>query len=156
MSQHKKGVADSAPTRATLFIPPPDSAGMDTSNTYVNALLGAVVSVVLSFLPFSPALGGAVAGYLERADGIRVGAIAGVFAAIPQFLFLLVFGGVATAFLGFGGDAFAGGFVLLLFVIVVFLAIYTVALSALGGLVGVYLADEFRDRPVVEESPLGR
>lgn len=129
---------------------------MDTSNTYLNALIGAAVSVVLSFLPFSPLLGGAVAGYLERDDGLRVGGIAGVFAAIPQFLFFLVFGGVVLTFLIGSPDILGGGILLVGLVVVVFLAVYTVALSALGGLVGVYLAEEFGTTPVIDEPRIDR
>lgn len=39
---------------------------MSERNTVLNAAIGAAVSVVLTVLPFSPVLGGAVAGYLER------------------------------------------------------------------------------------------
>lgn len=39
-----------------------DSEG--TPNTLMNALIGAAVSIVLAFLPFSTVLGGGVAGYL--------------------------------------------------------------------------------------------
>ncbi|MFC6727016.1 DUF5518 domain-containing protein, partial [Halobium palmae] len=39
-----------------------------TSDRWVNALVGAVVTVVLSFLPFSPLAGGGVAGYLDARD----------------------------------------------------------------------------------------
>lgn len=37
-------------------------------NTFFNALIGAIVSVVLGFIPFSPVLGGGIAGYLEGGD----------------------------------------------------------------------------------------
>lgn len=117
--------------------------GIGSDNSYVNALLGALVSVVLSFLPFSPALGGAVAGYLEGRDGLRVGAVSGVFASLPLFGVVVLLGLVALG-LGFA-DLAVGGF--LLFVLGVFAVLfvvgYAVVLSALGGLVGVYLAEEF-------------
>lgn len=120
--------------------------GIGSDNLYVNALLGALVTVVLSFLPFSPTLGGAVAGYLEERDGLRVGAISGLFASLPLFGVVFLLGVVA---LGLGFADFAiGGF--LLFVLgvfaVLFVVAYAVVLSALGGLVGVYLAEEFRQR----------
>ncbi|WP_435118780.1 DUF5518 domain-containing protein [Halolamina sp. C58] len=116
---------------------------MATDNTYVNAVVGAAVTVCLSFLGVSALLGGATAGYLERRDGGRVGALSGVFAAIPMAGVVLLFGGFLFAFLGFG-DAFAGGIVILL-VGVLFVAVTTVALSTVGGVLGVYLAEEFRD-----------
>jgi hypothetical protein len=50
-----------------------------------NALIGAVVTVVLPFVPFSPLLGGAVAGYLQERDGFRVGAPSGAIAAVPSW-----------------------------------------------------------------------
>lgn len=119
---------------------------MDTDNTYVNALLGAVVSVLLSFLPFSPALGGAVAGYLEETDGLRVGAISGLFASLPLFGVVVLLGGVAIA-LGFA-DFAVGGFLLFVLgvVAVLFVVAYSVVLSAIGGLIGVYLAEEYREK----------
>ena len=55
---------------------------------FVNALLGAVVMTVFSWIPFAPVVGGALSGYLEAGEahatgpasrrGIRVGALAGV------------------------------------------------------------------------------
>ena len=66
---------------------------MTDGDTLVNGFLGAVVTVVLSFLPFSPLLGGMVAGYLEggeRGDGVRVGAIAGAIALVPLVAFGLL------------------------------------------------------------------
>lgn len=56
------------------------------SRTLGNALVGAVVSVVLFLVPLSPALGGAVAGYLGRGDaveGATVGSLSGAIAAVP-------------------------------------------------------------------------
>ena len=115
-------------------------------STLVNALVGAVVSVVLSFLPFSPIIGGAVAGYLERRDGVRVGAVSGAITALPlAFVWVLV--AVFGSFFVIVPDAVvAGG---LLFVVVLILgglvvvALYTVVLSAVGGYVGVYAYEEF-------------
>lgn len=54
----------------------------------VNALIGAVVMIVLSWIPFATVLGGGVAGYLHRGtrmEGARVGAVSGLIAAIPVF-----------------------------------------------------------------------
>ncbi|WP_049979533.1 DUF5518 domain-containing protein [Halolamina rubra] len=116
---------------------------MDTENTYINALLGAAVTVVFSFAGVSPVLGGATAGFLERRDGAQVGALAGLFASLPMAAAVLLFGGFLFAFLGFG-EPFAGGFVILL-IGVLFVAVYTIALSTVGGVLGVYLAEEFRD-----------
>lgn len=104
----------------------------------VNALIGAVVSVVTAFLPFSPVVGGAVAGYLEREGGVSVGALSGVIAATPLALVIFLLVAVLDFF---PGVAAVGG--LLVLVVVVLAALYTVGLGALGGLLGVYLAREF-------------
>lgn len=108
------------------------------SPTWVNALIGAVVTVVFSFTIVSPVLGGAVAGYLDRTGGAKVGAIAGVLAILPLFLLLVpVFGLV-----GFVGLPGALVFVFVPIVVLV-IAMYTVALSALGGFLGEYLYREY-------------
>ena len=114
---------------------------MATDNIYVNALIGAAVTVVLSFTGLSPLLGGAAAGYLERRDGGRVGALSGAFATLPMLVFVLL-AGVLLGVLGFG-DVFSG--LALLLLAALFVAVYTVALSTVGGVLGVYLAEEFRD-----------
>ncbi|WP_299270269.1 DUF5518 domain-containing protein [Halorientalis sp.] len=44
-------------------------AGVTGPDTTTNAVIGAVATVVASFVPFSPVLGGAVAGYIGRSDG---------------------------------------------------------------------------------------
>jgi hypothetical protein len=117
---------------------------MGQGDTLLNALIGAGVTVVLSFSGFSPLLGGAVAGYLQRGDrseGTRVGAISGAIAALP-FVGLLV---VAFGFFGlfaFGGN---GGLAILLvfglFALLFGLA-WSVGLSAVGGYLGVYIVEE--------------
>jgi hypothetical protein len=108
-------------------------------DSLVHALIGAVVTVVLSFTGLSPIIGGAVAGYLHKDDGLRVGAISGGIASIPLALILLV----GATFLAFVPDLLAAGAGLLVVVLIfVILAGITVALSAIGGIVGVYLAEE--------------
>ncbi|NKE34276.1 DUF5518 domain-containing protein [Natronococcus sp. JC468] len=110
------------------------------SSTALNAVIGGVVGVVLSFVPLSPVLGGAVAGYLEGGDtdgGLRVGALAGLVALVP-----VLFVGFALLFvLGFGPTSPALGLVGLFGLL--FAAVYTVGLSALGGTIGVYVESEF-------------
>lgn len=108
------------------------------------AIIGAVVTVVTSFVPFSPVLGGTVSGYLQggdAGDGARVGAYAGLAAAVPfALLALFVLGGfsIAAVELGLGG---LGVFVGLALVFSLFVSVaYLVGLSALGGYLGVSLA----------------
>jgi hypothetical protein len=118
---------------------------MGTNNSYINALVGAAVTVVLSFIPFSPLLGGAVAGFLERWNGARIGFISGVFAAIPLFILLAVVGVGISIVPGFG-HGLAEGVVVVALLLVLFLVAYVVTLSVVGGVVGVYLGEEFHER----------
>jgi hypothetical protein len=121
-----------------------ETTGSGGTDFFVHALIGGVVSVVLSFVPFSPVLGGAVAGYLHERDGLRVGSVSGLLAAVPLALVVVL----GVGFFGLfaigpgGGVGVPGGFVLLLLLGVFVAAVYTVALSAVGGVLGVYLVDE--------------
>lgn len=121
------------------------TVGDPERSPWVNALVGAVVTVVTAFVPFSPALGGGVAGYLQQGgdrEGLRIGAVAGLLAAIPLLalfglLFLVLFFGVAVS-----GEVAGPLFVVaILLVLALFVVGYTVVLSAVGGLVGGALAD---------------
>lgn len=115
--------------------------------TGVNALIGGITSIVLAFLPFSPLIGGFVAGYLHDADrsaAIRVGALAGLVALIP----LLFVGLVVFLFVG-GGLAIAGAprasivFIFALFLGGTLALLYTVGLSAGGGYLGAIVAEDY-------------
>lgn len=117
-------------------------------NTLLNGLVGGVVAVVLSFLPFSTVLGGAVAGYLEggeTADGVKVGAIAGLVSFVPIALFVSVIGlfvPIVTVVDGTGPGLGAGLAVWLgLVAVLVVVAIYALGFSILGGVIGVYLKE---------------
>lgn len=116
-------------------------------NTLLNALIGAVVTVFTAFfVPLSPVLGGAIAGYLEgesAESGLRVGALSGAIALVP--LFIIVPLGLALFF--FEPIAAVSLLVIATFVIG-FLAVYTVGFSALGGLLGVYLYEEFGSKRI--------
>lgn len=124
--------------RTTGDAPPHDRG----ASTGLNALIGAVAGIVLSFVPLSPLLGGALASYLEGGtyrEGAMVGLVAGLIMFLPFVLFGLFVGSILVGF-GPSGPAFVfgvlGGFVLTT------VAIYTVGLGALGGYIGVYLRDE--------------
>jgi hypothetical protein len=75
--------------------------------TWLNAVAGGVVTLVVApVLPFAPVLGGSLAGYLEagergagRADGLRVGALAGVVAFVALLVFAVVLGNLLFAVL---------------------------------------------------------
>jgi uncharacterized membrane protein YbhN (UPF0104 family) len=118
---------------------------MVTNEEIKHAAIGAVVTILTSFVPLSPILGGAVAAYLHERDGPRIGALSGGIAAIPfvgfGLLLALLFGGVGL----FGGlDVLAfGAVVILLFL---FGLVFAVAISAIlggvGGWIGIYVLEE--------------
>ncbi|QLD88347.1 DUF5518 domain-containing protein [Natronomonas salina] len=139
MSPDSPSTGDTAAETHHVSAPPVEEPG-DSRSTLVNALIGAAVGIVLSFVPLSPVLGGGVAGYLEGGDsddGLRVGAIAGVVMSLPLAFLGLV---VSTFFFGVGAPVGVG---VLFLLALVFLALYTVGLGALGGLIGASLEDEF-------------
>ena len=130
--------------------------GVTGPDTTTSAIVGAVVTVLTSFIPLSPILGGAVAGYIERGErmqGAKAGGLSGVVASVPIIvLFLFLIGGLflVASEVSFGVGA---GFVaLVLAVALVFAVAYMVLLSAVGGYIGAYIRD---DRPSVgdERSP---
>ncbi|MFC7325304.1 DUF5518 domain-containing protein [Halorubrum rutilum] len=113
-----------------------------TGNTYLNALIGAVATVLLSFTGVSPVLGGAAAGYLEggeTSDGLRVGAISGAIASLPALGILLLFLFLVPV-APEPGVAIGGGAVVLGIVAVAFG--FVMALSAVGGVIGTYAKRE--------------
>ena len=119
--------------------PAPRSA-TSGSTTVINAIIGGVAGIVLSFIPLSTLLGGAISGYLDGGtpeNGFKIGALAGLFMFLPfaflGFLLLSIFDfiGVPAIF------SFLGLFVL------VVSAAYTIGLSAIGGYLGVYFKNEF-------------
>ncbi|MGB9987443.1 DUF5518 domain-containing protein [Salarchaeum japonicum] len=115
---------------------------MAKENTLINALIGAAVTVILSFTGVSPLLGGAAAGYLQAngpQDGARVGAISGVIASLPIILVLALF----SAALPFAPIEFAALGVVAVIFVVVFAVGFTAAMSAVGGYLGGYIEEEY-------------
>lgn len=111
--------------------------------TFMNAIVGAIVTIVLSWLPLSPVLGGATAGYLQRGDqreGAKVGGLAGLIATVPLFLSLL-FIVPLFVFAPFGVPAMPFNAILFAFTLFVLLFLYMVVLGLIGGIVGIYLAE---------------
>ena len=111
----------------------------------INALIGAVVTVVTSVVPLSPVVGGAVAGYLQRGDnkeGATVGALSGVLVTVP----LAVIGTLLVALFTIAPEGGGGlGLVLGVFLLsVLVVGLYAVSLSVVGGVIGAYLAREYR------------
>jgi len=116
---------------------------MTEGDTWINAAIGAVVTIVCSFVPVSPVFGGAVAAYLQegpRMEGPRVGGLSGVLAAIPLALFIGLFGILFLGVVGGGGSSLV---LLPLFLLVLLVTVaYSAALGAVGGYLVVYLVEE--------------
>ena len=139
---------------------------MAEGDTLANALIGAVVAIVLTFLPLSPMLGGLVAGYLQggdRGDGVRVGAIVGVIAFVPAVGFGVLLFGFGAFYLVGGLPFHLGvlGVLLALLLLLVLFGVYTVGLGALGGWLGNYVLTETdigrsRGQSADDEVPSGR
>ena len=114
---------------------------MSDRNVLVNATIGGVVSLLTVFVPLSPILGGALSGYLEGENGLRVGALSGFIASLP----LTALGFYLTnVVLGYGSEGpFPGG--VAAFVSVLFFAstLYSVGFGALGGYLSVWLVEAF-------------
>jgi hypothetical protein len=119
---------------------------MVESREWVNATIGAAVTVLLALTGFSALLGGGIAGYLQRVPpkrAVRTGAFSGVLASIPILLVL----GLGVVLSVMQPSAFGvTGFVELLVVLVIFplLIGWIVGLSALGGFLGAALRRELR------------
>jgi hypothetical protein len=107
----------------------------------VDAVYGAVVTVVLSFIPFSSVLGGGVAGFRQECGYLRgggVGLLAGILAAIPLVALFVPALWIAGS-LGFGVAPSSPAYDVFLALVGVFFLVYTVGFSALGGVVGVWI-----------------
>lgn len=111
------------------------------SSIVSDAVAGAVVTVATSFIPFSPLIGGGLAGYLHggsRLDGAKAGALSGVLLSLAGVLlggFLIL--GLTTADVRPG----LNWAVFLVVLSLLFSIAFNLALSAIGGYIGVYLAD---------------
>lgn len=133
---------------------------MVNHGTLVNAIVGAIVGILLSFIPFSTVIGGAMAAFLEGPDhreGALAGAIAGVITFLPAAgiaVLAFAFVGVGTAFeaIPVGGAAFLIVAVLVAFTTIL---IYTVGLALVGGFLGAALARAYPDRRVSTRRTIG-
>lgn len=101
---------------------------------------GAAVTVVLSVIPFSPVLGGAVAAHRRERGylgGLGVGVVSGVLAAVP-LLALFVPALLAVSWLGYGVSPSSAAYGVFLAIVFGLFGAYTIGLSAIGGLGGVW------------------
>jgi hypothetical protein len=108
--------------------------------TFVDAGWGALVTLALSILPFSSVVGGAVAAHRHGggyARGLWLGTLAGLAAMMP-LLALFVPSLYIAGLLGFGIPPSSPGYGIFLALVFAFFLAYTVGLSALGGLGGVW------------------
>ncbi|MFB6254976.1 MAG: DUF5518 domain-containing protein [Halobacteriaceae archaeon] len=119
-----------------------ERSNIDTPNTFFNALIGAVISLVASpMLPFATIVGGMVAGYLQGTDlreGGLVGGLSGGIALIPLFFFMWLFIGIAL--IGSVRSLFVFGLIGIFAVL--FMALYFIGAGALGGVLGSYIKQE--------------
>lgn len=116
-----------------------EETGTATPNAVGNAVLGAFVTLLTSFLVLSPLLGGGVTGYRTRrggGNGLGAAALSGLLASLPVAALL----GVVAAAVRVGSPRLVPvvGFVLVAAVAT------AVGLSALGGYAGVALASRPR------------
>ncbi|MFB6139539.1 MAG: DUF5518 domain-containing protein [Halosimplex sp.] len=116
---------------------------------WVNALIGAVVMVLLSWIPFATVVGGGIAGYLQqgtRVEGAKVGAVSGLIAAIPVFAVLgLVFGGLGLGALAGGVGVRSLVFLVIMVFALAVTAVLVAATGAIGGYLGVVLQERTGD-----------
>jgi hypothetical protein len=108
--------------------------------TLVDAGWGTLVTLVLSFLPFSSIVGGAVAANRHGGGygtGLWVGLLAGVGAMVP-LLVLFLPALYVVGLLGFGIPPSSPAYGLFLGLVFTFFLAYTVGLSAVGGLGGTW------------------
>lgn len=111
--------------------------GETTGTPLAHATYGTAAAALLSFVPFSTALGGALAGYLRNGtppSGAKVGALSGLLGTVPMAVLtagVVVGGASGAAAIGEGG---LGTLVAILGAIVVLiLALINAGLGALGG-----------------------
>ncbi|WP_396613303.1 DUF5518 domain-containing protein [Haloferax sp. S1W] len=138
----------SAAPAAESSVPSVDDDG---ESVLFSALVGAIASIVLSPLPGSTILGGALAGYLTGTDrdvGVKSGALSGLFVSLVAVLFSLVVFGFFSVVAFVGAPRLGVGFGILGFGLIVLFGLaallaYTVGLGALGGYLGAYLREEF-------------
>lgn len=108
--------------------------------SFVDAGWGALVTLALSIFPFSSVVGGAVAAHRHGggyANGLWLGTLAGVGAMVP-LLALFLPSLYIVGWLGFGIPPSSPGYGLFLGLVFAFFLAYTVGLSAVGGLGGVW------------------
>jgi hypothetical protein len=114
--------------------------GEPVGSTRSYAVLGAVATAILSFIPFSPLVGGGVAGYLAQSDtgrSVSAGGLSGFLAMLPALSilgFLIV--GMYTGLAGVGEAGLGIVAAAAMLIVVLFVVAYGAGLGALGGFLG--------------------
>ena len=124
--------------------------GEVAGNYLAAAVLGAIATTVLSFIPFSPVVGGGVAGYLEGHEtsrSVSVGGVSGLLSMVPGLVILLfvtvgLYAGLSDVGEGDFGIVVATAMLLVMLVV----AAYGAGLGALGGFAGGRLSERERER----------
>lgn len=116
------------------------------SDRLLHAAIGAVVTIITSFIPLSPILGGGVAAWLattDRSDSAKLGGISGAIASLV-FVPLLLFG-LAVAIFDLGVTLLFFGLISLLG------AGYLIGFSMIGGYLAAVLKESSDDESPAEE-----
>lgn len=114
-----------------------DGVDASVADTPTAAVIGGVLTAFASFVPFSPVLGGGLAGYLRsesKTGAAGAGALAGVVTSAPLVV-------VGAALVAGAATADAAPIAAIVAIALAFSLVVTVALSALGGLLGAVVAD---------------
>ncbi|MFB6308869.1 MAG: DUF5518 domain-containing protein [Haloarculaceae archaeon] len=115
---------------------------VDRDSLLYDAGVGAAVTLLLTLspLPFTPLAGGAVASYRRRCGwlaGAGAGLLSGIVVSIPLLVLFVPIFAIVT-WLGFGIQPESPAFELYVGLVFAIFFAYTVGLSLLGGIGGVY------------------
>lgn len=112
-----------------------EADGIASPSVVGNAILGAMVTIVGAFVPFSPVLGGAVSGHLQGGSdrsALRTGILAGFFAAVPV---AVVYAVITWSLVG-SATGLTPIILTVLGISLILSLAYMVGLSGLGGYLG--------------------
>jgi len=125
-----------------------EKTGEQPRYVWTNAIVGAVAAIVLGFIPLSQALGGAIAGYLQREDrdtNVKVGALSGLLTGLPIVIAVVfVFAGLIDGTLGVEDGNWAPLLIAVTGFTVVLTLLFVIAVGAIGGWIGGHLAGDSR------------
>lgn len=120
--------------------------GEPTDSYWAFAVMGGVATALLSFLPLSPAIGGAIAGYLERGEADRalsVGALAGFLPTVSLLVITaFVLAGMVVGMLAIEEAGMAVLMAATMLFAIVFIAVVAAGLGAIGGYLGGWFAEK--------------